>query len=186
MSFKKSALLLWPISALAWASIAYYIFSINIGAESDIFAVTRLLYYGLLVIAPVTAAIPICRLTDSRIFWFESLIYWAGLLYMFTFVPPDRYGLPGYLLFMVMLFGACYTIFMPIGYAIGFRLFTLRAHKRDVNRARREAYLLALFLALSAAMNVAGLFNLINAVLLLLILILIELFALAHKSGSEA
>ncbi len=182
---KAGTWLVWSAALSAWTAIAYYLLSIGVGAIPDPLHPLRLTYYGLSLVAPVLTFVPVARLVGSKTFAVEAVVYWFGLVTLFTFVSPRAYGLPVYILFMVMLFGACYTLFVPLGYALGFRLLTLRAHRRDTGRARREAYLAALFVALSAAMNTAGFFNPLNALLLLLILALVESFALARKPGPE-
>lgn len=180
---KLTLIPMWLAASCAWTWLAYSLFVLDIGAVPDPLAPVRLLYYGLLLAAPALTFYPVARMIDARLLTPEATVCWAGLLFLLSFVSPDAAGLPGYLLFLVFYFGAVSSIFLPLGYAVGFRFLTLRAHRRDTGRARREAYLAGLFVVLSTAMNMAGFYNTLNALLLLLILALVESFALAHKPG---
>lgn len=183
---RRMIALLWATSLAAWADVAYMLFALNIGALAEPLHPLRLVYYTLVVAAPALTFFPVARLIGLRTFGWEATGCWAGLVLMLTFVSPDVAGLPGYLAFTALLFGVVASICLPVGYAIGFKLLTLRVHRRDTGRARREAYLAALFVVLSAAMNMGGFLNALNAMLLALILALIESFALARKPGEQA
>lgn len=184
---KRVLLLAWAAALAAWAGIGYGLFAENVGSLSDPLHPLRLAYYGLALAAPALTFFPLARLMGLRTFGVEATVYWTGLILLFTFVSPNTAGMPAYLLFMLLFFGAVSSVFLPLGYALGFKLLTLRVHRRDTGRARREAYLIGLFVALSAAMNLGGFYNPLNSLLLLLILMLVESFALARKPdvGSE-
>jgi hypothetical protein len=182
---KKLWALMWMAAAAAWADVAYLLLRVDVGAVVYPLHPLRLLYYVLIVLAPALTFFPVARAMGVRTFGLEATACWAGLLAMLAFVPPDTAGLAGYLGLLACLFGAVASLFLPVGYALGFKLLRLRAHRRDTGRARREAYLAALFVVLSGAMNVGGFYNVLNAVLLALILALVESFALARKPGPE-
>lgn len=182
---KPALALVWSLALLAWAAVGYFLFSENVGALGNLFHPLRLAYYALSVVAPALTFFPLGRLMRLRTYGFEATLFWAALVSMLTFVSPESGGLPIYMLFLLLLFGAVSAVVMPLGYALGARLLTLRVHRRDTTRARREAYLAGLFVALSAAMNMGGFYNPLNALLLLLILALVESFALARKPGAE-
>ncbi len=181
---KKRLILTWVAATAAWADAGYLLLRADVGAIEYLLHPLRLLYYVLILLAPALTFFPIGRLMDLRTFGLEATVCWAGLLAVVAFVPPDAAGLAGYFGLLACLFGAVASILLPVGYALGFKLLTLRVHRRDTGRARREAYLGALFVVLSAAMNVGGFYNALNAVLLALILVLVESFALARKPGT--
>lgn len=181
----KMLALMWAAAAVAWADLLYLLLVVDVGAIRHPGHPLRLLTYVLLCLAPALTFFPLGRMMLLRTFGVEATLSWAGLLGILAFVPPGVAGLPGYMAALALLFGASAAIFLPLGYALGFRLLSLRAHRRDTVRARREAYLAALFVVLVAAMNVGGFLNLLNAVLLALILALVEAFALARKPGAE-
>ncbi|MDP9353608.1 MAG: hypothetical protein M3P51_18970 [Chloroflexota bacterium] len=178
--------LIWAAAAAAWADAAYLLVTTNVGAVPGIGNPLRVLYYVLAVVGPALTFFPLGRLMALRSFGFEATLSWAGLLVLVTFVSPETAGLFGYLAFLALLFGATASVLLPLGYALGFKLLTLRAHRRDTGRARREAYLGALFVVLSLAMNMGGFYNLLNALLLLGILALVESFALGRKPGADS
>ena len=181
---RRTLVLCWLGAVSAWTGLAYCLFSLNVGSIAEPVHHHRLLYYALAVLAPLLTFYPMSRIMDLRTFALEATICWTGLILVVTFLSPDATGMPGYLVFMLLFFGAVSSIFLPLGYWLGYRLLTLRAHRRDTGRARREAYLAGLFVALSLAMNMGGFYNWLNALLLLLILVLVESFALAHKPGT--
>lgn len=182
---KVRLLLVWSVALAAWAGVGYGLVAREVGAIPELLHPLRLGYYALVVVAPALTFFPLARLMRLTAFGFEATFFWAGLLLMLTFVSPNSTGMPAYMLFLILLFGAVAAVFVPLNYAVGARLLTLRVHRRDTGRARREAYLIGLFIALSAAMNMGGFYNALNALLLLLILALVESFALARKPSAE-
>ncbi|MEJ7655007.1 MAG: hypothetical protein WKH64_17550 [Chloroflexia bacterium] len=182
---KRLLLGLWSPALAAWAGVVYLLIEIEVGAVADPIHPSRLLYYALCIAAPLLTFEPIGRIVGLRFYGAEATVFWAGLLTLFTFVSPNNLAVSAYLLFMLLLFGAASAVFLPIGYAAGFKLLTLKIHKHDVGRARREGYLAGLFIVLSAAMNLGGFYSLMNGLLLFVILVLAESFALSHKPGLE-
>lgn len=183
---KRMLALTWAAAAAAWGDLAYLLVVVDVGALAHPLHSLRLLYYVLMVLAPALTFFPLARLMGLRAFGPEATLAWAGVAGMLAFVPPDAAGLPGYMLFLALAFLALASVFLPLGYALGFRLLTLRAHRRDTGRARREAYLAALFVVLAAVMNMEGFLNPLNALLLGGMLLLVESFALARKPGAES
>lgn len=183
---KRILALTWAAAVAAWGNVGFLLYSADVGTIEYPLHSVRLLYYVLIVLAPALTFFPLGRLMDLRTFGWEATLCWAGLLAMLTFVPPSTAGLPGYLCLLALLFGSAAAVFLPLGYLLGARLLTLRAHRRDTGRARREAYLASLFVVLSAAMNVGGFYSALNAALLLLILGLVESFGLARKPGTPS
>lgn len=178
-------MLSWAAALSAWTGLAFFLVVADIGSVNDPLAPPRVVYYCLCVLAPLLTFLPIAIGTGLKSYALETTLYWAGFTYMLAFVSPEKAPMPVFLAFAFFLFGTLYSLFVPLGYVLGFRFLTLRVHRRDTGRARREAYLAALFVTLSGAMHMAGFYNAINALLLLLILVLVECFALAHKPGDE-
>lgn len=181
---KRVLLPLWSLALLLWAGVGYGMVALDVGAIPDTAHPLRVAFYLIAIAAPALLFLPLSRLIGLRTWGYEACCYWTGLILLLTFVSPESAGLPGYLLCILLFFGAVSSVLLPVGYAIGFKLLTLRVHRRDTGRARREAYLGALFVALSAAMNVGGFYNALNALLLGLILLIVESFALASKPGA--
>lgn len=173
------------VAAWAWTSVAYYLVSVDVGSLADPLHPTRLVYYILAVAAPALTFFPLGALMGARRYGPEATMAWAGLIFLGTFVSPGTAGMSVALVFIGLLFVAASAVFLPIGYWLGNTFLTLRAHRRDTGRARREAYLVGLFVALSAAMNMGGFFSWLNALLLTLMLVLVETFALAYKPGAQ-
>ncbi len=182
---RRTLLLTFAAALAAWMGIAYLLLALDVGSMEGLLHPLRLVYYLLAIAAPAITFFPLARLLGMRTWGFEATLSWTGLVLLVTFLQPDVGGLPAYLLCMLLYFGAVASVLLPVGYALGFKLLTLRVHRRDTGRARREAYLGALFVTLSTAMNVGGFLNPLNALLLALILVLVESFALAHKPGAE-
>lgn len=92
---------------------------------------------------------------------------WQGMLgfgllgYLLAFTPApsgwllDLPDTPVYLLFFFAVFYAITALALPLTYLLGQRFYTLRLHRLDVGRARRQAYEIALLIV--AVLVMAGL-----------------------------
>ena len=76
-----------------------------------------------------------------------------------------------------------FTIFLPIFYRLGFRLFSRKVEQYDLGRARREAILASVCVLLLAFLRIVGALNILNTVSMLLSFIILELLILSRNIG---
>ncbi len=184
---KRRMLLISALSGLTWAGLVGLIFLLNVG-DYDFWFPGRLLTYILLLIAPTLTFMPIGRSLEFPLYGFWAVISWAIFGYVLAFVPTnpergwsDNSGPLGLLL--LSLFMITVTLFLPLFYRLGFRLFSRRIQQYDLNRARREAVLAGTYILLLAFLRVVGAVNLLNAISLFMAFIVLELLILTRSKG---
>ena len=169
-------------SALAWTSVYDFIVVRDVGTVPGFWAPARLAAYGCFVLAPAITFIPISRALRIPLYDLEAIVAWSTLAFVVAFVDPGTQpALPILLLFLVPLTMAIATIFTLISAAIGFRLLTRRSLRYDFVRARREGYLAAMFLVGCLLLALLGVLSWVNAALLALIVLLLEVFLLSRS-----
>lgn len=189
MENRESFKLHGAIAGLCWALFFYLLFGLYFSFGFDltsgsVLSPLRLLTYVLLIAAPALTFFPVARLLDLGGFALFGTLSWAAFAYVAVFVNPVPGGQvnhAAYLVFLVLFFAALISLFLPISYAAGFRLFSLRIHKHDLTRAWRESSMMAVFGVACLILQAIDMLSPVNAVLLLLIIALTELFFLARK-----
>jgi hypothetical protein len=182
--------MLWTLgvtSGICWASWIYFLFVFNVGEVVNPWDPWRLVFYGLLLLAPAITFVPI----GLRIQWPYlgpfAVISWAAFGYLLTFVNPPAAILTGKQspldawYFFAALLAVLLTLLAPIAYTVGLRLLRSRTHQHDVARAWREAGLLSVYLVGIAIGRSIGLLTWPIALLSLLFLCLVEALFLARK-----
>lgn len=184
---KRIMLAIIGAAGAAWASLFGLIFLY--GADHyDFWFPGRVLTYVLLMIAPALTFIPIGRALEFPMYGYWAVASWAIFGYVLAFVPstPQRgwsENAVGLALLLLSLFMVTITIFIPIFYRLGFRLFSRRVEQYDLNRARREAILAGCYILLIAFLRIVGALNLLSAIALLLAFIILELLVLSRNFG---
>lgn len=175
------ALFLIAAAIAAWGAVYYCIVVADVGAEHDFWAGRRLMAYGAFVLAPTLTFLPIGRLLRIPLYDLEAIVGWSTLAYVVTFVHPgERPSRAVLLLFLVTLTMSLATIFTLVSYAVGLRLLTRRSQRYDFVRARREGYLVAMFIVGCLLLSLLDVLTAVNAALLALILMLLEVFLLSR------
>lgn len=168
---------------LAWAAAWYLIVPVNVGAEAEFFAPLRILTYIAFIGAPLLTFLPIARVLQIPLYDVEAVSAWSTLLFMITFVNPGSYPSMSILLTtLIALMMSLATIFTLVSYAIGHRVLTRRSQKYDFFRARREGYLVAMFLVGLVLLHLLDVLTPTNGALMALIIILLEVFLLSRGS----
>lgn len=177
------------VSALAaWGLVYDLVVVRDVGAVRDFWAPQRLLAYAAFVLAPGLTFTPISRALRIPLYDLEAIAAWSTLCFVVTFFDPGKDpSLPVLLLLLIPLMMSLATIFTLFSYAIGFRLLTRRSQRYDFVRARREGYLIAMFLVGSLLLSLLSVLTVVNAALLALIVLLLEIFLLSrHPSSRQA
>jgi hypothetical protein len=170
---------------LAWAGVYYWIVLYDVGGVTEFWRMDRLLAYATFVLAPLLTFAPIARLLRIPLYDLEAIVAWSTLLFVITFVDPGRMPpLPVLLLFLVSLTMSLATLFTLISYAVGFRLLTRRSQRYDFFRARREGYLISIFLVGCLLLHLLEVLTWVNGALLALIVVLLEVFLLSRGAWS--
>ncbi|MCM8748340.1 hypothetical protein NET02_04215 [Thermomicrobiaceae bacterium CFH 74404] len=170
----------------AWYLAGLLIMAYDVGSVPDFWASERLLAYGLFILAPVLTFAPLARLASIPLLDLEAVFAWSMLLYVWTFVDPEEaQALPTLLLFLVPLTMSLATIFTLFAYLLGARLAARQGRRYDPLRARRQGYLAAMFIVGCLLLRMLEVLSPVNAGLLALIVLLIELLLLARPPASE-
>lgn len=170
----------------AWYLAGLLIMAYDVGSVPDFWASERLLAYGLFILAPALTFAPLARLASIPLLDLEAVFAWSMLLYVWTFVDPEEaQALPTLLLFLVPLTMSLATIFTLFAYLLGARLAARQGRRYDPLRARRQGYLAAMFIVGCLLLRMLEVLSPVNAGLLALIVLLIELLLLARPPASE-
>lgn len=174
-------------ASLAWVGVYVLIVTYDVGRLSDFTHQDRILAYGAFILAPLLTFMPIGRALKIPLYELEAVVAWSTLLFVIAFVNPGPYpSLPVLLLFLVSLMMSLATIFTLVSYAVGYRLLTRRSQRYDFLRARREGYLVSMFLVGLLLLHLLEVLTIINAALLALIIVLLEIFLLSRGTPVES
>ena len=172
------------VAISAWLSVFWLIVEYDVGSISEFAHRDRLIAYALFIIAPMSTFLPVARALRIPLYDLESVVAWSTLLFVVTFIDPgSNPPLPVLLLFLISLMMSLATIFTLVSYAIGYRLLTRRSQQYDFLRARREGYLVSMFIVGCILLHLLNVLTIVNGALLALIVLLLEVFLLSR--GTE-
>jgi hypothetical protein len=172
---------------LSWLAVVWLIVDYDVGSVTAFAQWDRAVAYALFIFAPLITFMPIARALQIPLYDLEAVVGWSTLLYVLTFINPgETPALPVLLLFLISLMMSLATIFTLVSYAIGYRLLTRRSQQYDFLRARREGYLVSMFIVGCLLLHVLNVLTIINGTLLLLIVLLLEIFLLSRGNDSSA
>lgn len=174
--------LLWLATVVtAWTLVVVLITVRNIGEIGDFWAPERLAAYAVFVLAPVVTFLPISRALHIPLYDLEAIVAWSTLAFAVTFLDPgENPPAVALLIVLVSLVMSLATIFTLVSYAVGLRLFARRSQRYDFVRARREGYLISMFAVGCLLLLALDVLTVVNAALLGLLLLLIEIFLLSR------
>ncbi len=171
------------LGLVASALLVYLIVSGSVSGLLDTWAAQRVITYALLLLAPLLIYLPISQSLGLRYFGLFAVISWALFGYLLAFVAPplaEQANAVWYAIFLTLCFAVLTTIFTPIAYAIGYRFYSLKAHRRDIGRARRQAILLSLYIVAMLLLAAVSVLNPLNAILLGAATAVLEFFFLTR------
>lgn len=167
---------------LSWMMLGQLILIEDVGARST-FDPWRLVLYLLLLAAPVLTFVPLARWARAPIYDLEATAGWAGLGFVIAIVTPaDPPTLAQFLLFLLPLTVALATLATMASYLVGLRVYRGDPRRHDFVRARRQGYLAAFVLVAGMLLFSIGTLSPTSVVLLLLVAVLAEMFALNRDS----
>ena len=167
---------------LSWTMLGQLILIENVGARTA-FDPWRLLFYLLLLTAPVLTFVPLARWARAPFYDLEATAGWAALGFVVALVTPaDPPTLARFLLVLLPLTVALATLATLASYLVGLRVYRRDQRQHDFVRARRQGYLAAIVLVASMLLFSVGTLSPTSAVLLLVIAVLAEMFALTRDS----
>lgn len=184
---KRYMLLIAALAGLTWAGLVGLIFMLNTG-QYDFWFPGRIVVYVLLLVAPALTFMPIGRVLEFPLYGYWSVVSFVIFGYVLAFVPsdPDKgwgANAGGLSLLLLSLFMVTVTIFLPIFYRLGFKLFSRKVEQYDLSRARREAVLAGLCVLLLAFLRMVGALNLLIAFAMVLAFIVFEMLILSRNYG---
>lgn len=165
---------------LSWITLGQLILVENVG-DRTVFDPARLLFYLLLLAAPVLTFVPLARWAHAPFYDIEATVAWATLGFVVAIVTPaDPPTLAQFLVCLLPLTVALATVATLVSYLVGLRVYRGDPRRNDFVRARRQGYLVALVLVASMLLFSVGTFSPTSAVLLVVIAVLAEMFALTR------
>lgn len=169
---------------LSWLMLGQLILIEDVGSRST-FDPWRVLMYVLLLTAPILTFVPIARWANAPFFEIEATLGWASLGFVVAVIQPaNPPTLAQFLLFLLPLTVALASLTTVASYLVGLRVYRGDPRARDVVRARRQGYLAALSLIACMLLYSVGTFSPTSAVLVLIVAILTEMFAL-NRDGQR-
>lgn len=173
------------LAALAWLLVYVMVVVRDVGSVSGFWAPERLIAYVAFIAAPAATFIPIARTLRIPLYDLEAIAAWSTLGFVVTFFDPgDAPSMGVMLVALIPLLMSLATIFTLVSYAVGFRLLTRRSQRYDFVRARREGYLISMFVVGCLLLSALDVLTLTNAALLALIVFLIEVFLLSRSPAA--
>jgi hypothetical protein len=167
---------------LLWAALLYLVFWDDVGHRSML-DVRTVIAIALLVGAPAATFIPLQRWVGAPLYDIEGSVGWAALGFMLAFVTPSSpLSLGQFVAFLITLTIAIASAASMVAYLIGLRVLRDRASRRDFLRARRQGYLTAFYIVSAVALWSIGTLTITSAAMMLVIVVLVEMLALAHAS----
>ncbi len=184
---KRNMLFIAALAGLTWAGLVGLIFLLNTG-QYDFWFPGRVVVYVLLLLAPALTFMPIARILEFPLYGYWAVISFALFGYVLAFVPSDptkgwSANSGGLGLLLISLFMVAITIFLPVFYRLGFKLFSRKVEQYDLSRARREAILAGLCVLMLAFLRIVGALNLLIGVALVLAFIVFEMLILSRNYG---
>lgn len=183
---KRILALIMGFAGVCWVALGWLLFQLDVGNYDNFWFPGRVLAYVLLLIAPTLTFVPIGRAVGMRSYPYWTLVSWVVFGFVFVFVPSDpsagaNHNLVPLALLLVSFFAVMLSVFMPMFYAIGLRVFSKRTVRYDYGRAWREAIFLAGYIILMAFLSAVHNFNNLTAAVMFLILVVVELLFLARS-----
>lgn len=176
------------LAAIAsWGAVWALIVPYDIGSVADFTAPQRILAYAVFILAPLLTFAPIGRVLSIPLYDLEAVVGWSTLIFVVTFFNPgDQPPLTMLMVFLLSLLMSLATIFTLISYAVGYRILTRRSQKYDFLRARREGYLISMFLVGMLLLHLLEVLTIVNGALMALMVVLLEIFLLSRGSPEQA
>ena len=168
----------------ALALLFYYLTITDAPRVADIWSVDRVVAYLLMFAGPLLMFLPLSIALRLGPLPLLGAVSWAGLGYLLIFVSAPHRATAGffdYVLFLGALFCALGTLLAVPAGAVSKRLLPPAASPTaDTVRAFRQGALVAGTIVTILAMSPLGVFNWLNAGLVLIIAALTEFFFLAR------
>lgn len=188
---KLSLFLGWFVALLlSWALVYWLVIIRNVGQESSFWAPERLFAYLIFLLAPAVTFLPLTRRAGVPFLELEALIGWSTSLFIWTFLDPARIE-EGFAMLVVLLPLLVALASLGTLLSAGIHLRLQPQKRLNPLTARRQGYVLALFVVSCLLLNAFGALTLLNAGLLALIALLVELltaiwFAPVQETGEQS
>lgn len=140
----------------------------------------------LLIAAPAATFVPLSRWLRAPLYDVEGIAGWSLLGFAMVFITPsDPLALPQFLLVVLSSTVALATLGTILSYLVALRVLRGKPNQRDVVRARRQGYLAAFCVVALVLLHSIGTLSPTNAVLLLAIVVLSEMFVAGRAEGKS-
>lgn len=178
--------LIMGLAGVCWVALGWLLFQLNVGNYNNFWFPGRVLAYVLLLVAPALTFVPIGRAVGLPSYGYWTIVSWVVFGFIFAFIPSDptagaNHNLLPLALLLISFFAVLLSVFMPMFYALGLRVFSKRTVRYDYGRAWREAILLAGYIILIAFLSAVHNLNSLTAAVMFLIVVVVELLFLARS-----
>ncbi len=164
---------------LSWLMLRQLIID-DVGGRSA-FDPLRLVFYLLLIAAPMLTFVPISNWLRAPLFEVESVASWATLGFVVAVVTPNNPpSLGQFLVLLLPLTVALATVMTLVSFLAGLRVYRGDPRRYDIIRARRQGYLASFMIIASMLLYSIGTLSPTSATMLLGIAILAEMFSLTR------
>lgn len=166
-------------SAISWSLVLWLVIVHNVGARNDFWAPERLLAYALFVAAPAFTFAPLARLARVPFLDVEAIAGWSTSLYVWTFIDPSRVDdVLAMVVILLPLLIAVSSVYALLVALVSRRAAARRGQEPDPLVARRRGYVLGLFTVGCVLLQSLEALTALNAGLLGLIALFVELLAM--------
>ena len=174
------------VIGLMWVTLGRLIFVVDVG-QHGMLSSKAIVTYLLLFLTPVATFVPLRLWTNIPLYDVEAIAGWATLGFALGFLQPESpLTLGQFLFFILTLTVALSTIGTLLSYAVGLRACRNAAHRHDVMRARRQGYLLAMFVVACLVLHGIGTLTPASGTLLFILLVLAEVLAFSRANAKPA
>lgn len=171
---------------LMWLTLGRLVVVSDAGADGMLSA-SAVLAYLLLFAAPAATFVPLRAWTGIPLYDVEGIAGWSTLGFILTFLRPGSPPSMGeFLFFILALTVALASIGTLVSYLVGLRIYRGDQRRHDAVRARRQGYLAATFVVALLVLHGVGTLSPTSGLLLLVLVVLAELFALSRNTMKPA
>lgn len=182
MQYRVTQIIYVCTAILLWISLAYLVVIDDAGQRALLDA-RAILCVVLLIAAPAATFIPLARWVGAPLYDVEGIVGWVGLGFMLAFViPAHPIGLGQFIAFLVTLTIALASGASMLAYLIGLRVLRDSPRRFEFLRARRQGYLVSFATVSMIVLSSVGTLTAMSAAMMLVIVVLVEMLALAHTS----
>ncbi|WP_298820775.1 hypothetical protein [Chloroflexus sp.] len=173
------------LAGLSWALVIAMVIGLDLARGPNLLSPLHLIFHGMALVTGIITFFPLEKRLDLPGLTVEGALGSWLLLVTIAIIPAptgtllDPPDMPVYALMIFAVFLLVSAIVRPVIAALSRRWLALKAWARDNRRARREAYEIGLFAAMTLALAALRALDPIKLIALALMLVLVEIIFLS-------